>query len=236
MLPIEISPIPQRRSKHSSLQRNERIRADEFQTVLASAGSECDLPAKALQGWHVAPESTFSPGPDTTTEAELPGYMDNIVAGCVGNCLDLRGTNHVVDSDLSSFGTAVRCASGILQADDADAVLIVGVNAVAAPELADVWSRQLGTSVRPFEASVFLVARRAADITDTHQIQPRSIGGAQRKNRVAPGGLRLVLGLDDSSDPAVHRAHVASALCSGQGHGPNLIHANSSSGNITTKE
>lgn len=82
---------------------------------------------------------------------------------------------------------------------------------------------------------MFLVARRAADITDTHQIQPRSIGGAQRKNRVAPGGLRLVLGLDDSSDPAVHRAHVASALCSGQEHGPNLIHANSSSGNITAK-
>lgn len=320
----------------ASLQRNERIRADEFQAVLASAGSECDLPAEALQGWHVALENTFSPGPDTTTEAALPGYMDNIVAGRVGNCLDLRGTNYVVDSDLSSFGAAVRCAAGILQADDADAVLIGGVNAVVAPELADVWSRQLETSVRPFEASVSLVVRRAADVTDAHQVlgylhtalqrtsatpesrtftalgadgalwafqrlldlasdpaaedgaielrsafqkaahhltvarrpfleqptraddpvvatshqsvivegtdlddlifQLRSIDGTQRKNHMTPGGLRLVFDLDDSSDPAVRRAHVASALCSGQGHGPNLIHANSSSGNITAKE
>ena len=66
--------------------------------------------------------------------------------------------------------------------------------------------------------------------------QLRSIDGAQRKNHTTPGGLRLVFDLDDSSDPAVRRAHVASALCSGQGHGPNLIHANSSSGNITAKE
>lgn len=151
----------------ASLQRNERIRADEFTLLLEDAGAACGLPASALQGWRAALEEAFAAGPDATTEAALPGYMDNIVAGRVGNSLDLRGTNYVVDTDLSSFGAAVEAAAAILRAGDADAVLIGGVNAAVAPELADAWSRQLGAPVRPVEASVSLVVRRLTGVTDT---------------------------------------------------------------------
>ena len=154
----------------ASLHRNERIRADEFQELLESAGSDCGLPAASLQGWRAALKEAFAPGPDSTTEAALPGYMDSIVASRVGNCLDLRGTSYVVDSDFSSFGAAVRSAAGILQAGDADAVLIGAVNAVVAPEIADAWSHRLGVPVRLVEASVSLVVRRVADAADSHHV------------------------------------------------------------------
>lgn len=153
----------------ASLHRNERIRADEFQQLLAATGSDCGLASTALQGWRSALDGAFTPGSDATTEAALPGYMDNIVAGRVGNSLDLRGTSYVVDTDLSSFGAAVRCAEQVLSTGTVDHVLIGGVNAVVAPEMAELWSRQLGAPVHPVEASVSLVVTRA-DAADPRQV------------------------------------------------------------------
>ncbi|MDO4718707.1 MAG: beta-ketoacyl synthase N-terminal-like domain-containing protein, partial [Propionibacteriaceae bacterium] len=180
----------------ASLHRNERIRADEFQELLASAGADSGMAAAALRGWRASLEGAFAPGPDTTTEAALPGYMDNIVAGRVGNCFDLRGTNYIVDSDLSSFGAAVCSAAGILQADDADAVLIGGVNAVVAPEMAELWSRRLGEAVRLMEASVSLVVRRATDITDADHVLGYLKSTPQRASGTPEPRVPTALGAD----------------------------------------
>ncbi len=149
----------------ASLDRNERIRADEFVDVLESAARLCSVSTEAITGWRAGLQDAFPVGPDTTTEAALPGYMDNIVAGRVGNILDLRGTNYIVDADLSSWGAAVWAATGILDEAQADAVVIGGVNALVAPEMADLWSRQVGAPLRPVEGSVSFVVRRAEDIS-----------------------------------------------------------------------
>ncbi|MDO4899294.1 beta-ketoacyl synthase N-terminal-like domain-containing protein [Actinomyces sp.] len=154
----------------ASLHRNERIRAIEFQQLLETTGSECGVEGAVLQGWRSALDGALMAEPDATTEAALPGYMDNIVAGRVGNSLDLRGTNYVVDTDLSSFGAAVRCAEQVLSTGTVDHVLIGGVNAVVAPEMAEVWSQQLGAPVHPVEASVSLVVARASDVADARQV------------------------------------------------------------------
>jgi len=154
----------------ASLHRNERIRASEFQQLLATTGAECGLESAAIRGWRSALDSALTSGQDATTEAALPGYMDSIVAGRVGNSLDLRGTNYIVDTDLSSFGAAVRCAGQVLSTGTVDHVLIGGVNAVVAPEIAELWSRQLGAPVHPVEASVSLVVARASDAADARQV------------------------------------------------------------------
>ncbi|MDO5092428.1 MAG: beta-ketoacyl synthase N-terminal-like domain-containing protein [Propionibacteriaceae bacterium] len=180
----------------AALHRNECIRGDEFYELLSLAGSDCGISNTTSRKWYTALQEVLSSKADATTEAALPGYMDNIVAGRAGNSFDLRGTNFVVDSDLSSFGAAVGAAATILRNNDADAVLLGGVNAVLAPEIADAWSRQFGESVRLVEASVSLVVRRAADITDGDRV----IGYLQATPKSAsvalePGGF-TALGAD----------------------------------------
>jgi 3-oxoacyl-(acyl-carrier-protein) synthase len=147
-----------------ALERNERIRAVEYHDLVDAAAATCALPEDARSRCHDVISSYLSGGSGPTTEAALPGYMDNIVAGRAGNCFDLRGTNYVIDADFASFAAALRSARLILQNNESDAVLVGATNALTAPDVVDLWSRQVGAQLRPVEAAVALVVQRPTDL------------------------------------------------------------------------
>ncbi|WEV52423.1 beta-ketoacyl synthase N-terminal-like domain-containing protein [Bifidobacterium sp. ESL0704] len=61
---------------------------------------------------------------EKTSEASLPGYMDNIISGRVANMFDLTGPNYIVDAGTDSFGTTLELAELQLSSHEADAMLV----------------------------------------------------------------------------------------------------------------
>ncbi|WEV47403.1 beta-ketoacyl synthase N-terminal-like domain-containing protein [Bifidobacterium sp. ESL0690] len=61
---------------------------------------------------------------EKTSEASLPGYMDNIISGRVANMFDLTGPNYIVDAGTDSFGTTLELAQLQLSSHEADAMIV----------------------------------------------------------------------------------------------------------------
>lgn len=62
------------------------------------------------------------------TEYSNPGYLPNVVAGCVASRFNLYGTNCTVDAACASSFAALKCAINELESGDCDIVLTGGVN------------------------------------------------------------------------------------------------------------
>lgn len=64
----------------------------------------------------------------------LPGLMPNVIAGRVGNLLDLNGPNFVLDAGELSLFEALSMAETMLSSKKAQMVLAGGINGYAGPE------------------------------------------------------------------------------------------------------
>ena len=151
---------------YATIERSLRIHEVEVQGVVDALVSKLSLPPATAQEWHDAIHEAVNAVSGPTTEAALPGYMDNVVAGRVANRFDLRGPNFLVDADFAAFGPALEVTSQILDRRDADFVVLGGTNSLVFEAMADIWRQQAGARFTVFEAACALVLCRPEDVPE----------------------------------------------------------------------
>ncbi len=126
-------------------------------------------------------------------EDTLPGYMDNIMAGRIANFYDIQGVNAVIDSDTTSFMSALEQALMSLKSGEYDTAIVGGVHANLTPEmliLADQLKQRTDNcgfcnseseEFVPTEGAVFFVLKRQDDVKKDEKVYARIKGMLNRE-------------------------------------------------------
>jgi hypothetical protein len=107
-----------------------------------------------------------------TTASTMPGYMDCIVAGRIANMFDLQGPGMVVDTDVTSFASAVDLARSYLAQDENRVAVIGAVSANRTPLLAYALlagSDRAGVAVAT-EVAVMFVVKPLSDVRPADRV------------------------------------------------------------------
>jgi len=151
---------------YATIERSLRIHGVEIHNVIDALVADRSLPETTAEEWHKAIQDAIDAVSGPTTEAALPGYMDNIVAGRVANRFDLRAPNFLIDADMASFGLAIQAATQLLDRGDADFLVLGGTNSMVFEALAEIWQFQAGVQFSAVEAAVALVVCRPEDVPE----------------------------------------------------------------------
>ncbi|WP_178075961.1 beta-ketoacyl synthase N-terminal-like domain-containing protein [Paenibacillus oralis] len=136
-------------------------------------------------------------------EDTLPGYMDNIIAGRIANFYNVQGPNVVIDSDTTSFMSALEQGMLSLASGENETVIVGGVHANMTPEFLEFFRviqsvfkdncpkclTELGNFV-PAEGSVFFVLKKYGDVRPGEKVYARIkgvLGEAEWANRASYG-------------------------------------------------
>lgn len=122
-------------------------------------------------------------------EDTLPGYMDNIIAGRIANFFNVNGPNVVIDSDTTSFISALEQGILSLVSGENNTAIVGGVHANMTPEFLELFNvikgvfkdtcpkckTSLGEFV-PSEGSVFFVLKKYSDVKPGETVYARIKG------------------------------------------------------------
>lgn len=122
-------------------------------------------------------------------EDTLPGYMDNIIAGRIANFYNVNGPNVVIDSDTTSFMSALEQGMLSLSSGENNTAIVGGVHANMTPEFIDFFRKiqevfkdscpkcltELGQFI-PAEGSVFFVLKKYSDVLPGEKVYARIKG------------------------------------------------------------
>lgn len=168
------------------------VRSVEYTAVLEQvlarqqeAGKECaDFTVSAAERVIRAGLSSYIPA---TTDMNLPGYMDNIVPGRIGNVLDLRGANIAVDAGQCSFGAALDLGLRMLRHGECSGLLVGGVSGNLSDELLiPLGMADSDAGGIPAEAAVFFLLKPVEDLTVDDRVHAVIEGIDARPDLPAP--------------------------------------------------
>lgn len=152
--------------------RNLLIRAVEYEAILRDVLADADdgrfTAAEAASAIRAELGTYISP----TTESALPGYMDNIVPGRLGNMFDLRGANIAVDAGRASFPAALDLGLRALHRGECDELLVGGVSANLSDEmiLAMASAGDGDPTGVPAEAAAFFLLKPVEELTASDRV------------------------------------------------------------------
>ncbi|MCL6457903.1 MAG: hypothetical protein K6T85_07845, partial [Gorillibacterium sp.] len=122
-------------------------------------------------------------------EDTLPGYMDNIIAGRIANFFNVNGPNMVIDSDTTSFMSALEQGILSLSSGENNTAIVGGVHANMTPEFLEFFNMIKGVfkdncpkcmtglgEFIPAEGSVFFVLKKYSDVKPGEKVYARIKG------------------------------------------------------------
>ncbi|GAA1177643.1 Phthiocerol synthesis polyketide synthase type I PpsC [Corynebacterium glaucum] len=146
----------------AALERNLRVRLAELQECV----DQVDAPAADKRALSQIIDQYVRERVGPTTEASLPGYMDNISPGRVSNVLDTRGFNCSVDQDKASFGASLVIAESLLMDHACDFVLVGAVNTSSSSTYERLWAEQSSEISELVEAGAMFVVTRMDNVPE----------------------------------------------------------------------
>lgn len=173
----------------SSVMADLRIRFIEYIEILKQTPKFKSLPENVKNAIFEDVAAKFRSYIPKVGEDTLPGYMDNIIAGRISNFFNVNGANIVIDSDTTSFISALEQGILSLKSGENNTIIVGGVHANMTPEFLELFDvikgafkdscpkckTTLGEFV-PSEGSVFFVLKRYNDVQPGETVYARIKG------------------------------------------------------------
>ncbi|MGG6312514.1 beta-ketoacyl synthase N-terminal-like domain-containing protein [Paenibacillus macerans] len=173
----------------SSVMADLRIRFVEYIEMLKQIPEFAELPEEVKATLIRDITARFRSYIPKVGEDTLPGYMDNIIAGRIANFFNVNGPNVVVDSDTTSFMSALEQGVLSLSSGENDTAIVGGVHANMTPEFLEFFRMIQGVfqdncpkchtgldEFVPAEGSVFFVLKKASDVQPGEKVYARIKG------------------------------------------------------------
>jgi acyl transferase domain-containing protein len=173
----------------SSVMADLRIRIVEYLEIIKQIPEFISLPQNVQKAIIENIRARFRSYIPKVGEDTLPGYMDNIIAGRIANFFNINGTNVVIDSDTTSFMSALEQGIMSLVSGENNTIIVGGVHANMTPEFLGLFEA-LKDKVKdecprckigmggfvPAEGAVFLILKNYQDLKPGETVYARIKG------------------------------------------------------------
>jgi acyl transferase domain-containing protein len=173
----------------SSIMADLRIRFVEYIEIIKQIPDFKSLPQNVQKAIIEDITAKFRSYIPKVGEDTLPGYMDNIIAGRIANFFNINGTNVVIDSDTTSFMSALEQGIMSLASGENNTAIVGGVHANMTPEFLELFEvikdeledncpgckTGMGDFV-PAEGAVFFILKNYQDIKPGETVYARIKG------------------------------------------------------------